>query len=89
AQARLLMNADLAHAKQVAEKANLAKSEFLSSMSHELRSPLNAILGFAQLLDSGSPAPTPPQKESIDQVLVAGWYLLALINEILDLSLIA
>src|SRR5256885_113374 len=62
AQARLLMNADLAHAKQVAEKANLAKSEFLSSMSHELRSPLNAILGFAQLLDSGSPAPTPPQK---------------------------
>ncbi|BDE74799.1 MAG: hybrid sensor histidine kinase/response regulator [Bacteroidetes bacterium 13_1_20CM_4_60_6] len=88
AQARLLMNADLAHAKQVAEKANLAKSEFLSSMSHELRSPLNAILGFAQLLDSGSPAPTPPQKESIDQVLVAGWYLLALINEILDLSLI-
>jgi PAS domain S-box-containing protein len=82
------MNAELAHATQVAEKANLAKSEFLSSMSHELRSPLNAILGFAQLLDSGSPAPTPTQKESIDQVLLAGWYLLALINEILDLSLI-
>ena len=83
-----VMNAELAHATQVAEKANLAKSEFLSSMSHELRSPLNAILGFAQLLDSGSPAPTPSQKQSIDQVLLAGWYLLALINEILDLSLI-
>ena len=82
------MNAELAHATQVAEKANLAKSEFLSSMSHELRSPLNAILGFAQLLDSGTPAPAPSQKESIDQVLLAGWYLLALINEILDLSLI-
>ena len=82
------MNAALARATQVAEKANLAKSEFLSSMSHELRSPLNAILGFAQLLDSGSPAPTSSQKESIDQVLLAGWYLLALINEILDLSLI-
>jgi signal transduction histidine kinase/AmiR/NasT family two-component response regulator len=75
-------------ARHVAEKANLAKSEFLSSMSHELRSPLNAILGFAQLLESGSPLPTPTQKASIDQILHAGWYLLELINEILDLTLI-
>jgi len=87
-QAREVLNAHLADATLVAEQANLAKSDFLSSMSHELRSPLNAILGFAQLLDSGTPAPTPSQKESIDQVLLAGWYLLALINEILDLSLI-
>jgi CheY-like chemotaxis protein/two-component sensor histidine kinase len=72
----------------LAEKANLAKSDFLSSMSHELRSPLNAILGFAQLMDSGTPSPTPSQKESLDQILQAGWYLLELINEILDLSLI-
>ena len=48
--------------RSVAEKANLAKSDFLSSMSHELRSPLNAILGFAQLMESGSPPPTPAQK---------------------------
>jgi PAS domain S-box-containing protein len=82
------MNAELTRAKLVAEKANLAKSDFLSSMSHELRSPLNAILGFGQLLESGSPAPTPAQQESIDQILQAGWYLLELINEILDLSLI-
>ena len=75
-------------AKTAAESANLSKSEFLSSMSHELRSPLNAILGFAQLMDSGSPTPTPAQKDSIDQILQAGWYLLDLINEILDLSLI-
>jgi CheY-like chemotaxis protein len=55
-------------------------------MSHELRSPLNAILGFAQLLESGSPQPTPGQMAGIDQILQAGWYLLALINEILDLA---
>jgi CheY-like chemotaxis protein len=57
-------------------------------MSHELRTPLSAILGFAQLMESGSPLPTPSQKRSIDQILKAGWYLLELINEILDLALI-
>ena len=81
-------NAELESARQVADKANLAKSEFLSGMSHELRSPLNAILGFAQLMESGSPLPTPAQKASIDQILRAGWYLLELINEVLDLALI-
>ena len=81
-------NVQLENAKSAAEKANLAKSDFLSSMSHELRSPLNAILGFGQLMESGSPPPTAGQKDSIDQILQAGWYLLELINEILDLSLI-
>ncbi len=79
-------NVELESAKSVAEKANLAKSDFLSSMSHELRSPLNAILGFAQLMESDSPPPTPAQKESIAQILQAGWHLLKLINEILDLA---
>ena len=81
-------NVELESAKSVAEKANLAKSDFLSSMSHELRTPLNAILGFAQLMESDSPPPTPAQKASIDQILQAGWYLLELINEILDLAVI-
>ena len=72
----------------VAEKASLAKSDFLSSMSHELRTPLSAILGFAQLIESGNPAPTLSQKRSVHQILQAGWYLLELINEILDLALI-
>jgi signal transduction histidine kinase/ActR/RegA family two-component response regulator len=71
-----------------AEKANRAKTDFISSMSHELRTPLNAILGFAQLVESGTPAPTPTQKRGIKQILKAGWYLLELINEILDLTLI-
>src|SRR5258705_5436789 len=68
------------------ERANLAKSDFLSSMSHELRSPLNAILGFAQLMDIDTAAITPSQKASIAQILHAGWYLLELINGILDLA---
>ncbi len=79
---------ELESAKSIAEMANLAKSDFLSSMSHELRSPLNAILGFAQLMESASPAPTRAQAESIAQILQAGWHLLKLINEILDLAVI-
>ena len=79
---------ELHNAMAVAKKANLAKSDFLSSMSHELRTPLSAILGFAQLIESGTPPPTISQKRSVDQILKAGWYLLELINEILDLALI-
>jgi signal transduction histidine kinase len=75
-------------AKAEAETANRAKSDFLMSMSHELRSPLNAMLGFAQLIEAGAPAPTPAQQDSLAQILQAGWYLLGLINEILDLSAI-
>jgi PAS domain S-box-containing protein len=85
---RKQVEVELNEAMAVAEKANLAKSDFLSSMSHELRTPLSAILGFAQLMESGSPSPTASQKRSIDQILKAGWYLLELINEILDLALI-
>ena len=75
-------------ARAAADKANRAKSEFLSSMSHELRTPLGAILGFAQLLETGMPPPTPIQQRSVDQILQAGWYQLALINDILDLALV-
>ena len=79
-------NFNLAQARVQADKASLAKSEFLSSMSHELRSPLNAILGFAQLMAAGSPAPTPSQQASLNQILKGGWYLLSLVNDILDLA---
>ena len=87
-QVLLEKNIELESSKSAAEKANLAKSDFLSSMSHELRSPLNAILGFAQLMESASPPPTDSQKQSIGQILQAGWHLLKLINEILDLAVI-
>jgi len=81
-------NIELEGAIAVAEKANRAKSDFLSSMSHELRTPLSAILGFAQLIESSTPQPTASQKRGVEQILQSGWYLLDLINEILDLALI-
>ena len=64
------------------------QSEFLWAMGHALRSPLTAILGFAELMDAGVPSPTPRQKNSLAQILQAGWGLLTLIDEILDPSLI-
>ena len=85
---RKRVESELNQALIAAETANRAKSDFLSSMSHELRTPLNAILGFAQLVESGIPTPTPVQRRSVEQILKAGWYLLELINEILDLALI-
>jgi signal transduction histidine kinase/ActR/RegA family two-component response regulator len=85
---RKLVESKLNDAMAAAEKANRAKTDFLSNMSHELRTPLNAILGFAQLIETGAPAPTTAQKRNLDQILKAGWYLLELINEVLDLALI-
>ena len=85
---RKRVETELHEAMAAAEKANRAKTDFLSGMSHELRTPLNAILGFAQLLESSAPSPTPAQKRNLDQILKAGWYLLELINEVLDLALI-
>ena len=84
----LAAQVQLENARSIAEKANLAKSTFLSSMSHELRTPLHAILGFAQLLESGSPPPTDSQNVRLHQIIKAGWYLLELINEVLDLAVI-
>lgn len=79
-------NLELDQARLAAEKASHAKSDFLNRMSHELRSPLNTILGFAQLLEMAEPPPSPTQKSNIDHIQQAGWYLLDLINEILELA---
>ncbi len=85
---RKAIEAALIAALAVAKDASQAKSDFLSRMSHELRSPLNAVLGFAQLLQSGTSSPTARQEECVGEILKAGWYLLSLIEEVLDLSLI-
>lgn len=74
----------LESAKCLAEQSSRVKSEFISSMGHELRAPLNAILGFAQLIESGEPPLTPTQNANIAQILRAGWYLLNLVNKTLD-----
>ncbi len=80
-------NEDIARAKEQAEAANAAKSEFLSHMSHELRTPLNVILGFSQLLTLNEEEPlTARQTRQIGQIERSGKQLLALIEDVLDLS---
>ncbi len=82
--ARKRAEATLIEAMASADRANQAKSEFLSRMSHELRTPLNVILGFAQVLQLDRLEPS--QDEAVGHILNAGRHLLDLINDVLDLS---
>jgi len=71
-------------AKDEAERANRAKSQFLSRMSHELRTPLNSVLGFGQLLQL-EPLPASAARAA-ERIVGAGRHLLALVDEVLDIS---
>ena len=74
-------------AAQAAERANAAKTEFLSHMSHELRTPLNAVLGFAQLLRMDRVHPlVAGQRDMLRHIEDAGQHLLAMIDDVLDLT---
>ena len=77
--------------REQAEIASRTKSDFLASLSHELRAPLNAILGFAQMLEKNSgdgddDGDSPRQQHGLAQIRQAGWHLLDMINDVLDLS---
>jgi signal transduction histidine kinase len=79
--------AALRAAKEAAELASRTKSDFLANMSHELRTPLNAIIGFSEALDEGHFGALPPRPRGyIRDIRDAGRHLLAVINNILDLS---
>ena len=86
---------DITHARSIeaerrarsdAEARSQAKTAFLSRMSHELRTPLHAVIGYSQLLNS-APNPLPPDAAPyVQRIETAGWHLLALIDDVLELA---
>ena len=84
---REALEGELVKAKERAESASTAKSEFLANMSHELRTPLNAIIGFSEIIKSRKFGPTSERyPEYARDIFNSGTHLLALINDILNLS---
>ncbi len=83
---QLELEKHLTSARQKAEKANLAKSEFLANISHDLRAPLNSISGFSQILKLKPKMPKEKVNKYLDIIYTNGQYLLQLINGLIDLS---
>lgn len=79
-----IQNAELIQQREIAQKANEAKSLYLAYMSHEIRTQLNGIIGVSKIL--GSTELKPDQKDLMDTIVVSGDNLLGIINEILDFS---
>jgi signal transduction histidine kinase len=75
---------ELVKARDAAEAANVLKSQFLANMSHEIRTPLNGVLAMAQIMAMGELAD--PQRERLEVVRQSGEALLAILNDVLDLS---
>ena len=86
--ARRTEESDLRQAREVAERANLAKSQFLAHMSHELRTPLNAIIGFSEILEKDviPDLDAARQREYAKLIHASGQHLLDVVNSILDMS---
>lgn len=85
---RKMREVELSMARDAAEQASRAKSEFLSKMSHDLRTPLNAVLGFSQLLlmERGREALSRQQNEAVATIERTGRHLLSMVEDILDLA---
>ena len=73
-------------ARELAQQASRAKSEFLARMSHELRTPLNAVIGFSELLLERHGRTDDPERPQLSAIRASGRHLLALVNDILDLT---
>jgi|GEM_PF-1552402 len=81
-----LLNQEISQEKQRAERALSIKTEFLANMSHELRTPLNSVIGFTVRLLKQSDKANPRQIKALESIERNGRHLLAMINDILDLS---
>ena len=79
---------ELRSAKEMAEGSNRAKSEFLANMSHEFRTPLNAVIGFAEMMqiEALGPLNNPQYREYAGNIKSSGEHLLSVINDVLDIS---
>jgi signal transduction histidine kinase len=75
------------HARAEAEQANQAKTQFLANVSHEIRTPINAIIGYADLLETGLRGSlSDGQRQYVDRIRLSSDHLVGLVDEILDLS---
>jgi signal transduction histidine kinase/CheY-like chemotaxis protein len=76
--------AELVEARDIANAANVLKTQFLANMSHEIRTPLNGVLAMAEVMSMSELAPV--QRERLDVIRQSGGLLLAVLNDVLDLS---